>query len=436
MIRWAVRIALGLIGLFAAAATTYWAVNATDEELTAEARELLQPPALEATGADNAWQAGVAFRELPESKPQEAWLRWHALREAPLSQARAIQPTLQWLLITRAPLHSQYRRVRTLPRYGETGWPSHPMAELPIDGALVDGAGLALAEIALAALDGRLEDAVAEVEREAVYHRRVLAGSRMLLGRVFAANAIIRDMVMVSDLLEMHGEKLRPYRARLMKVVAPLRREDLDLSSAYELEARMTAQALLQYRDVILNDNKAYNEGREASGRPRLSTWEAYGYRSQATVNEFARRHEAYRQFVKTSYKQAWEGGGIPERQDRTPSQRWRLVNPTGNLLGDEGGWWGTMYSQRLKDLSALVALVGLQVALTLDERKRDAFLREARRDRAVVLDEPFKSRATFDPESSTIRYKPRETRGAIGEVAKRFGGEFVVPAGPRREAR
>ena len=432
MIRWAVRTVLGLALLAILCAATYWAVNAFDEDLTAEARELLQPPVLAAAGDDNAWPVGHAFRDLPESKPLEGWLRWHALKEPPLGQASGMQPTLQWLLIMRAPLYSKYRKVRALPRYGETTWPTEPMVGLPLDTALIDGAGLALAEIALAGLDGRLEDAVAEIERESLYHRRVLAGSRTLLGKLLACAAIIRDMSMVSDLLDMHGEKLRPWRERLMRVASPLPREDLDLSAVFALEAHFTAQMLLKYRSVILKQNKAFNEYREH----RVRAWEAFGYRPQATVNEFARRYAAYREVSKATYEKVWAGGSFPEPQSAPAKASWRLVNPTGDALLQNETFVGYRYEARARDISALVALVGLQVALTLDEQKRRAFFQQAGRDRVVVLDGPCKPRATFDPATSTIRYKPSDTTGAIGEFAKRFGGDFAVPAGPRRGAK
>jgi hypothetical protein len=434
MIRRLIRIALGIVFLAILSAGAFWAVNAIDEAPTAEARELLQPLALEAAGADNAWHVGIDFRKLPENTPLEGWLRWHALSEPPLGRANAIQPTLQWLLIAKAPLHAQYRLVRDLPRYGETILPTDPIAALSIDSALVDGAGLALAEIALAALDGRLEDAVAELERESAYHRRAVAGSRALLARMIACGAIVRDMLMVSDLLVMHGEKLRPYRERLMRVVAPIPRQDLDLSALYEMEARLTAQMLLQYRRVILHENDAFNEG--MLDERRVRTWQAFGYRSQATVNEFARRHDANRKLLKESYEQAWAGRGFPDLPAPPAQASWRLVNPTGYLMLEREGWGGATYDRRMQDVSALVALVRLQAALTLDERKRSAFLKDVARDNVVVLDEPFRSRATFDPGTSSIRYKPWESRGAIGEIAKRFGGELVVPAGRRRAAR
>jgi len=432
MIRWTVRIVLGLALLAVLCAGAWWAVNATDEELTAEARELLQPPVLEAPGADNAWQAGVAFLDRPENTPREGWLRWHSLNEPFLGKAGEIQPTLQSILIVRAPLYAEYRRLRALPRYGETEWPSDPMARVPLDGALNEGGGLALAQTALAALDGRLEDAVAELEKEAAYHRRALAGSRTLLGNLIAATAILRDAVMTSELVERHGEKLRPYRERLARVVAPLPREDLDLSAVYENEDRFTAQAFLRYRDVILNQNKAFNEYRPEP----LHAWQAFGYRKHATVNEFARRREAYRRFLNASYEQAWAGRDFPELPERRGQSSWRIVNPTGYVMVDREVWSGATYHRHMKDFSALVALVGLQVALTLDERKRSAFLGSVAADGIVVLDEPFRSRATFDRGSSSIRYKPLARDGAIGAVAKRFGGEFVVPAGLRREAK
>jgi hypothetical protein len=435
MIRRTVAALLGLLALAVAVAGTYYAVNAFDEELTPEARDLLQPLVLEPAGADNAWQAGTAFRELPDNKPHEAWLRWYALQEAPLRQAGALQPTLQWLLIAKAPLHAHYRAVRALPRYGESLWPSDPITELPVDGALIDGSGLALAEIALAALDGRLGDAVAELEREAAHHRRALAGSRTVLGKLIACSVIVRDMSVVSDLLDMHGEKLRPHRERLMRVVAPIPRADLDLSAVFEIEARVNAQSLLHYRRLILDENETIN--RWMAVESRLQRWEAFGYRSQATVNEFARRHRANREHMQASYARAWEGRDFPERPAAAP-RPWHLVNPTGYAVLEHEAYreWGERWVRRVKDVSALVALVRLQATLTLDEAARRAFLRDAGRDPVVVLDEPFKSRAAFDRHTSSIRYKPWETLGAIGELARRFGGELVVPAGARREAR
>ena len=414
----------------AAGAGAYAGINALDEPLSAEAARLLELPSLPAPGADNAWDEGSRFREAGAS------IRWFVMNESPIAKAQQKRADLEQLLQKQAASYARYREIRSKPRYGETSWVTKPGSPVTLDRSLIPGNHLALAQVALDALDGRLEAAIAELEREVAHHRRVVAGSRTLLFRVIGAALLARDMAMLSDLITLHGRRLAPYRERVLRMAAPLPREALDLTASFELEALSQAQVFMQYREAMTRDREAINGARAAMDQPPLRRWHAFGYRPRQTVNEYARRLDAQRQGLKAAYERAWSGEGLdPAPVKPAPSPGWRFVNPTGYAMLDDDFFvprW-QHYVRRMNDISALVAMVRVQASVALDDRFRDAFARQVARSSQLVLDEPFRSRARFDGIAGQLRYQPWEaTSGWIRDFASRFDGDFAVLVSPK----
>src|SRR5712692_2871463 len=319
------RLLLKIFAWFAAAlavvALSVVGINAWDEPLSPQAQALLKPPEIGKPGPDNAWIADIGFhaplgaepsewgskiiersRALDQGKAVEfdpdkdpkalrysggrAW--FDLAKQWPLEAAQSKPEVLRQLLDKNAELYRRYQRVRELPRYAETFLATRPTTPLGMLTATLEGNQLALAKVALAAIEGNFGAAVSELERESSYHRRVLTQSQTLLSRLIAAAMLARDWAMLSDLVRVHGARLRPFRQRLAAIAGPLPVAGLDLQAVFRVEGFNMATTLPGWRRAMWEEDPEVKIFTDLRGQRLFYRIEALGFRPNATVNAFA----------------------------------------------------------------------------------------------------------------------------------------------------
>jgi hypothetical protein len=205
---------------------------------------------------DRALDQGKAVDFDPGANPKALrfsgdWPWFDLAKQWPLEAAQSKPEVLRQLLDKNADLYRRYQRIRELPRYEETFLATGPRIGLRILSATVEGNQLALAKVALAAIEGDFGAAVSELERESSYHRRILTHSETLYPRILVVTMVARDWAMLSDLVRMHGARLRPFRQRLATIAGPLPVAGLDLQAAFRVEGFNTATRLPDWRRAM-----------------------------------------------------------------------------------------------------------------------------------------------------------------------------------------
>jgi len=166
------------------------------------------------------------------------------------AKREALAPTLQ--AATNAELLRRYRIARGKPEF--TDLPvSNLLAEGPAHSMLAQAAAMVRLDIALRTAGGDLEGAVAELELEAAFHRRILDGGRSLAITVVGASLLSRDLLLASELLRGGGEALAPFKARLLALAeAPISTRSVETAMRTEAAASMDFVSRMRDRPEVL----------------------------------------------------------------------------------------------------------------------------------------------------------------------------------------
>lgn len=375
---------LGMVVLLAAAILYY----RFDDPLTPEAQAALALPVkLGEISNDNGYVAMLGMGA-PADEEQMAWGRKvaAALRA---NEAQGFQRNVEWQQLVRNhlsfPAHGhwcapgkdcvaafkakqaelarivkeqrllldRYSAARGKPAYEEAYVPLRIESALPNFGNLGNAHRLARFVIFARMARGDVAGALDEMEKEIAFHRRVLAGSRTLIGKMVAIRHLANDALALSELMSARRAALAPHAARIGRMLDGAEGL-LDARPALELEIRVAAN--------LLNELGAAMAGGD-------SDWavESLFYRPHMTVNAMvASEREKLAAFDgdASGYDQAQaRAQQIGERLSR-PGWLGYLRNPVGSAFLAIGGLSPGMYVSRMHDTAALLRLVRLQAAL------------------------------------------------------------------------
>lgn len=203
---------------------------------------------------------------------------------------------------------------------------------------------------ALAAETGKLDDALAAVERDIAFQRVMLAGSRTLIGRMVAAGNYTRDLAFLADLLQTSLDDLKPYAPRLIAMLKPINPAALNMDVLIEAEFGAIKQALTMPA--------------VASSVGQGAFYSAIGvrlfYQPNATINAAHAHYTQTRDQLRKPPAQLMHESAT---EAATPEgmQFWDyFVNPVGKVLTRIAIPSFSSYALRLHDLDAYNRLLGL----------------------------------------------------------------------------
>lgn len=470
------KTALGLAAICAFAFVALLALNAVDDDLSAEAKALLAPPQMGKVEDGNGFiaflgmgaprdqdqmdwgrKAAAAYmaQAQPGFKSDEKWkeaTRSHidtppfagkparkpwCLPEARdcLAEARRDGAALDRLLAEadNALLLARYRRVREGAGFVDLYIGTDPAASMPRFGSLLNGALLAQADIARKAGAGELEAAVAELEREVAFHRKIIAQSGSLIGVMIGNRLLSRDLLAISELLRGDPGAAAAYRERLAALTRPQVNAAV-LKAAFALEAHSWASFGLEIRKVLrdnrgwmLSDNLTGNVSpvvnwlRSLLALPNQTANRAAALSAidAAMADAPASQFDARAREIRAAKADA-AGGAEP----------WyaRLRNPVGKaFFGDPVNL--DSYAARMHDLHALERMVDLQLALAArgltDPAAMAAYIAG---EGAQSHSDPYTGKAfSFDPGKRLLSFEPRAKGSWSADLKKRNGTAGIV---------
>jgi hypothetical protein len=235
-------------------------------------------------------------------------------------------------------------------------YPFGPESDLPPYASLARAQRAYLLRVALDFEAGRVDKAVAALERELAWQRLFLTGSRLLISKMVAARNYWRDLMFVRNLLETGSAKLAPQLPRLQKMLRPLDEAVRSLPQVAETEFGSVGVA---YSKI--------SPDRDNIGQ--LFGWYVFGtallYQPNATINH------AYRYYSKVAdvilaapaHRVLAESKAFSESLHELPWWRY-IYNPVGKILLSVSMPAWDDYPLRVHDLDALNRLVALRVEL------------------------------------------------------------------------
>ncbi len=252
----------------------------------------------------------------------------------------------------------RYERLIAHTHYEEVlDYPLRVVTSFPGFGAASAAQRAYLLRAMLAAEAGRVEEAVAAIERDIAFQRVMLAGARTLIGKMVAASNYTRDLELVSDLIQTHGAGLTPALSRLRAMLGRIDPAALQLAEAAEIEFAFIRAGI---RDPLGAMYAAHG------GHGLLESIAVkFLHKPNASI------HRAHQDFM-----QAWKEVGVPagelaasagKKIDAPKMTFWDYVdNPLGNHLRSIGNPDESVgrYALRLHDLDGLNRLIGLRVEI------------------------------------------------------------------------
>lgn len=445
-------IALAAIGLAAMAF-----MNRSDNALSPQAAAVLQTE----TFPDAAQNGYFAMLGLRSDSPHEYGRRWlAAVTES--KDAEALEAALKALPTTRVVLPSaltcnpekeqclarykakpddarrlinegrvlvqHYRQLRDYPAFVEALPAASMRYDMPLPQyqAMVDGQQVVRAEIALAAATGAADRALADLAAEIELHRRMFAGSRLLIMKMVARRALVRDVALLAEFIATQPQTLRGgARGAIEHALRPPAPEELALDNVLHSEMRMGVNLFLDSAkrpELVIG-------AIDTEYPMRLLVWLArLGYLPVATANRYV---ELMQPVVEASRAPTSSiETTLAEANHRIQTRYEELAGSLAlrNIAGDKLLVLGAPaygdYILAVRDIEALLRLAAAAVDLSEKnlnnasaEKIRAALAADATR-RDPYSGQPFE----FDEATASLGFAPRAPSSKL------------IVVGPRRE--
>ena len=443
----------------------WFGINATDENLSDEARSLMAVPAPPAPsekngfldflvlGADeNAPTYEIALSKLhalnnqrPTKDGLPVWDGFPGVRidpripkcnpaESSCLKAAGKVPSLQGLLENQRVFLQRYRAMRAKPEFANLQVQKLPFDETPGYGVIIDGQNLSLLKAAMQFNSGDYAGAIDELERESAFHRRMAEGSINLIEKMIAVLALSKDVFFAAELARHIAPGETQLWPRLTMLTRPLTPDELAIAPVLRREMAFGMRYMQTRRHVRLPDFM-YEVAKDnpadfdyIGSRPWWEWFKPYLYRPHQYVNDYAvnaRLVLGVAAAPSTEFLAA--NRELPLKFDAMrPS--WLagvILNPVGRNHYFSGYSFTSAYSSyvgRMHGIAGLYTLVHLQVAL----RARGALTPE---QVAEALSGPMGS-AHLDPFAGKPMVFDAKTQ-TIGfeALAKYFSGSIATQA-------
>ena len=251
-----------------------------------------------------------------------------------------------------------------------------------------------LMRAALAVQAGRIDDALAAVERDIAFQRVMIKGSRTLVGRMVAAANYTRDLAFVADLLETSLADLKPHTPRLTAMFKPLEPAALSMDVLIDTEFGSIKQALRQ--QAVAGSAGAFYEviGMRLFFKPN------------ATINA---AHAAYMQardvLRKPPAALLHERAAAEAARDAITVWDY-VINPVGKALMRVAMPSFSSYALRLHDLDAYNRLLGLGAEIIAADVSTEGIAAFVAKSDARFFDPYTGKPMAWDAESRRLSFK------------------------------
>ena len=282
-----------------------------------------------------------------------------------------------------------------------------------------------LARAALALQAGRIDEALAAVERDIAFQRLMLTGTRTLVGRMVAAANYTRDLSFVADLLQTSLADLKPHAPRLQAMLKPIEPAALNLDELMAGEFGMMKRFL-----------------HNPAGSGETSGWQEqlrmrFFYKRNASINEAHAFYSGKQQWLRKSSAQL--ARNVPDEARDGQMQPWDyLYNPMGKILTRVAMPSFSAYALRLHDLDAMNRLLGLAAEIIAADVPAEGVAGFVAKSDARFFDPYSGKPMAFDAVSRQLSSTVSEayvgtvssTSGAAKDTRKRFnieGGRVYI---------
>ena len=382
------RVAARLLGIgkwlvivAAALAAALAAINAFDEDLQPEVAAFLEPKpiavpekrngffqmvGLSAPADDDAHAAGVRYlEEVGRAEARriggDREVHWPQHPGKPLSlpklcgmegasclvQVAADEGAARDVVAAHRALLARYRALLAYPEYVETQQLLHPETPLVPFVPLSAAQRVFFVDAALALRAGRAEGLAADLERSLALSRRMLAGSRTVIGKMIAAAHARRAVQFTSELLASPSAWARRHAGWLAEALAPLSPAELRLGEVLGMEFRMQLSVLREC-------------GAELAPRALC-----YFLQPNATANmDYHRYYQPFTELDAAPPEKLDAMRRALKARDLSDPPWWLAYNPVGKLLSANAHPDWSDYVVRTHDVDALMRLVALQAAI------------------------------------------------------------------------
>jgi len=466
VIRLLMKAVLGIavIGIAAFAGTALY--NATDEELSAEAKAMLAAPQMGKVEDQNGYVAFLGMGA-PKGADQLAWGRKAAAMFTAQARPDAVR-SAQWKEATRthfkvpdrrtwctpqmrdclaeaktdgaaiatrladgdnAELLARYRKVREAPAFAELY-----MGALTLDLpgsylALNVGAALSRAYIEAKAAAGDIDAAVAELEREVAFHRRILSGGKSIVTVLTGGNLLAQDLLTISALVRHGTDAIAPHQVRLAALTRP-QAGAASMQAAFGYLAHEKVTWARHWRAYLRDNGDLTNFDRASLPLENfISSLYIRPNETANTVASFMRTEATIASAPATQFEQA--AAAIRRTNDALLVYPWYMEwrNPVGKEWAEAFTEKLADYAAWMIDLQALERMVDLQVALAGrgmgDAAAIAAFVSG---EGAKSHPDPYTGQAfAFDPAKRLLSFEPRQKGRWAGQLKKRYGRAAIL---------
>ena len=211
---------------------------------------------------------------------------------------------------------------------------------------------------------GRLEEAVAALEKDFAFQRMLLGSSRTLIGKMVATANFWRDMQFVNELMQVRASEITPFLPRLRTALGALEPGNLNLGSTMETEYQVPKAAFRDLREGLVSQGMI--SGMVEGGSVSDKMWDVVGlffFKRNASLNRSFRYYSGMGAVMDAPANKLDEQLIAFNAAQPPVGPQWNWVyNPVGKVLVDVAVPSFKEYAWRVHDLDALSRLLALRI--------------------------------------------------------------------------
>lgn len=326
----------------------------------------------------------------------------------------------------------RYRAMREKPVFADLPTAGGMLSTVPTYPNLLSGASLARLDIALKAVGGDMGGAVAELDREVLFHRRIMEGGNTLVTVMVGNSLLARDLLLASEMLRAGGDAVVPFRGSLLALTEFSADVGL-LNTGMRNEAAMGMEFASGLREKLRKDEFRSATGLMQASPKLLASALSLTARDNETLNRLAARYVEAAEMAKVptdKFIQARKAAQA-KQGDTLPVSGFQpgLVNPIGRGIADLMVPSFVSFAARMHDLEALRRMVRLQAIMAakgiVEPAAMAAFVagEGAKTDFDPYTGKPF----AFDPATKRLSFTPAGTGALVTALGKRYDGKVAI---------
>ncbi len=268
---------------------------------------------------------------------------------------------------------------------------------------------LCATRFALAAKEGRHDDAINQIAREVAFHINQLRGSLAFVDKVLATHNLGARYRLLSQYIQRYPEPAKARIDKIAKIIVALPREVTSLQASLLLEERVVTTVLLATKTNKEFERELLGELGDIAGPYLAKPF----FLVSVSANEFTGVMDLWIHADGLTDKAYRESIIYAQRYGAQEVASFNLRNPVGHLLLGVAYQNIFPYMLRRDDLLALRALVAFQVKLLQNSITDPAAITRAIAADKDLLTHPFYGTTPiFDKEKRVIRFA---NSGAFG---------------------